>query len=39
MFDTKIAIIIRDDLAKWQKLNVRNQMLCQDEQTTKTQNV
>ena len=22
MFDTKIAIIIRDDLATWQKLNV-----------------
>ena len=22
MFDTKIAIVIRDDLAVWQKLNV-----------------
>ena len=22
MFDTKIAVIIRDDLATWQKLNV-----------------
>ena len=22
MFDTKIAIIVRDDLAQWQKLNV-----------------
>jgi hypothetical protein len=22
MFDTKIAIIVRDDLATWQKLNV-----------------
>ena len=22
MFDTKIAIIVRDDLAQWQKLNI-----------------
>ena len=22
MFDTKIAIVVRDDLATWQKLNV-----------------
>ena len=28
MFDTKIAVIIREDLATWQKLNVTALLMC-----------